>query len=1251
MKKITLALFLLLKLSFSFSQVNLNLGLMAYYPFNGNANDASSNNNNPSFNNATLTTDRFGTPNTAYHFNGTNNYIQIPNSPTINMGSTMSIALWVKPTGFYTGACYNNMLMMKGITDIANAGNYSLRFADAVGGCGPSPNTAQEVFFGDGGALAPTPFVQLNKWYSVIWTYDGTTAKIYIDCVLKGSSVSPGMTFTNAYDLFLGHVNNAIYPYWLNGDLDEVRVYNRALNTDEVNTLGGCNLTSLCNPTFQKRYGGNKADIGSSVAVNADGSYVIGGYTTSFGSGGYDGYLQKIDKTGNIVWSKTFGDGGNDYLYVVKQTPDGGYVAAGRTTSYGGSANGVAWIVKTDANGALQWAKKYDDGTTNGTIFGDITTTSDGGFAMAGVSNIAGGTANAMVIKTDNNGIVQWAKLFDSFNTDESFAILEDADSLVVSAHQYGQSSSMYDLVIMKLNRANGNVVWARNYDIEGKSNRAYRIYKTVSGYGLAIPDDNSFVTTNPETVILNTNRNGLPLAISKFTHSPNRLIQSYSPTNDGGYVVTESEWNNPSSDIALIKVNNTGSIQWAKTYGGPGFQASPDIKQTADGGYILAAYTSSNSSIPDSNDIYIIKTDSLGNSPGCNNGTTTSTITTPAYNLNSSFVWASITNDNFINTAITPVTADVVPSTTQLCASCSIPADTIINDYSPVIAFDKCKNLVTVVDAAKYKTGDTVLLIQMKGAVIDSTNTASFGNITNYKNAGNYEFNYIKSKYGDIIELRNALTKQYDIPDGKVQLIRVPFYQKLSMPNPITCLPWNGSMGGVLAFNVADTLNLNTDIDVSNKGLRGGQAVQNPLYTCNIDSFYVKNNDGQNAAMKGEGIFATTTLLSGRGKSANGGGGGNAVNSGGAGGGNAGAGGHGGKQYVGACNVNFDNGGVEGAALTLNNTANKIFLGGGGGAGQQNDIQLAGGGNGGGIAIITAGYLKSNGFKIRSTGQTVTHLVTINDDGKSAGGAGGTILLNVNNFIDASAFDVSGGNGDYVTNNLAKHGPGGGGGGGAVWFKQNALPALSSAIATGGSNGTNTSFSSDPWGATAGQNGSTIFGLQSPVDIVPFTATFDSAKLHIEVKSCTNFKFWGLDNAITSQIVKWQWSVGDGYTDTVQTFTHNYLSPGTYPVKLTATDIYGCVMVFKVDLTVLCRCEAIKIITPNPARDIVTISGLGCGTNSLVLYDMLGQKIADITGDHPSETFDISNLAKGMYVIRVINNNKVVKNLKVEKL
>lgn len=112
------------------AQVNLEEGLVAYYPFKGNSNDASGNNNHPVFNNANLTSDRFGQPNEAYHFNGVDNYMQILNSPSLNMPNTeLSLSLWVKVNGFNPN-CGGSTLIKKGREGLDRTGYYYLRFSD-----------------------------------------------------------------------------------------------------------------------------------------------------------------------------------------------------------------------------------------------------------------------------------------------------------------------------------------------------------------------------------------------------------------------------------------------------------------------------------------------------------------------------------------------------------------------------------------------------------------------------------------------------------------------------------------------------------------------------------------------------------------------------------------------------------------------------------------------------------------------------------------------------------------------------------------------------------------------------------------------------------------------------------------------------------------------------------------------------------------------------------------------------------------
>lgn len=228
----------------STAQPNLKKGLMAYYPFNGNANDESGNNNNAVKNNATPSTDRFGKANSAYHFNGIYQYIQVPNKASLNFNNQISISVWVRPTGFYYGICHASQLISKGGGNY-NPGNYALRFDDALytgsKGCdGNICDTLHQNFRGTGTVLAPYPgdFIQKNKWYNVLYTNDGDTARLYVDCELKYAVHFPE-TFTNDEDLFFGKSDDEFFPYWLNGDLDDIRIYNRALSNEEVFLL--CN--------------------------------------------------------------------------------------------------------------------------------------------------------------------------------------------------------------------------------------------------------------------------------------------------------------------------------------------------------------------------------------------------------------------------------------------------------------------------------------------------------------------------------------------------------------------------------------------------------------------------------------------------------------------------------------------------------------------------------------------------------------------------------------------------------------------------------------------------------------------------------------------------------------------------------------------------------------------------------------------------------------------------------------------------
>lgn len=229
---------------------SLELGLVAYYNFNNSSlKDSSGNNNDIVFNNATLTTGRSGIPNSAFLFDGHSSYMKVLNSPSLNPNKITLMAT-VKVKGFYDGTCHANQILGKGFPDQVN-GFYAVRFLDIYNDCYQPVNVNTEFFAGAYGdqpsgnissASADTSFIQTERWYNVIYTYDGNESRIYVDGNLKGVEQKTAVFTPNTQDLFIGRHENPEFPYWFNGVIDEIRIYDRALCACEISKL---NYTKL----------------------------------------------------------------------------------------------------------------------------------------------------------------------------------------------------------------------------------------------------------------------------------------------------------------------------------------------------------------------------------------------------------------------------------------------------------------------------------------------------------------------------------------------------------------------------------------------------------------------------------------------------------------------------------------------------------------------------------------------------------------------------------------------------------------------------------------------------------------------------------------------------------------------------------------------------------------------------------------------------------------------------------------------
>ncbi len=377
-----------------------------------------------------------------------------------------------------------------------------------------------------------------------------------------------------------------------------------------------------------------------------------------------------------------------------------------------------------------------------------------------------------------------------------------------------------------------------------------------------------------------------------------------------------------------------------------------------------------------------------------------------------------------------------------------------VVNSYYSVLAVDPIRDGVKLNTVAGLAPQDKVLLIQMKGASINTTSGSAYGygDTTALNNAGNYEIHTVCAIRNDSAFFVNDVLNNYTIAD-KVQLVKFGYYVNANVNGALTANTWNNTSGtgGVIALFVEQNLTLNNIITADSRGFAGGASVvSGPICLNTHGNNYYNGNVAagttQNGAFKGESIVERPAAESG-GKSApaNGGGGGNDHNNSGGGGANLGRGGAGGGNSGNtACKQAWVS---EGGKPLSSWGGTKIFFGGGGGAGHKNNVSQSQGGAGGGLIFIHAANIIGNGFLITSSGGAGG---ASQSDGAGGGGGGGTVIMDVASYTGSLTILAEGGPGgqsDDGLNNKLCFG-GGGGGGGTVYFSGSTPPI---AVSTNG--------------------------------------------------------------------------------------------------------------------------------------------------------------------------------------------------------
>jgi hypothetical protein len=586
-----------------------------------------------------------------------------------------------------------------------------------------------------------------------------------------------------------------------------------------------------------------------------------------------------------------------------------------------------------------------------------------------------------------------------------------------------------------------------------------------------------------------------------------------------------------------------------------------------------------------------------------------------------------------------------------------------VVNTYHKVTNINTTDAVLTLDNANGLNTLDKVLIIQMKGADIETrtSGNAQYGSVKNLNNTGKYEIATICKVQGKNVTMVNKLANTYDV-SNKVQLVKIFRYESALVTGKLEAASWDNTTGtgGILAIMVSNTLTLNAPISADGKGFKGGQFLKSGNYCVDnvARDYYYDASDlsPQWGASKGESIYELTSQITGgRGAIANGGGGGNNHNAGGAGGANKSKGGNGGNNTTtDGCRSDYP--GIGGYALVSDNT--RLFPGGGGGAGHGNNTVQTGGGNGGGIIFISARTVVSNGYSISANGQAGSNTI---GDGASGGGAAGTIIMNVNIFADQTSIAAVGGAGGTIDNegfSARCFGEGGGGSGGVIYFS-NASAPLGVSVAGGvkGNKINSPGCGGNPGSGTSGDNGSIVtnYAYVQPQLIssgCPEAASLPLKLVYFKVSQRANqataeWKVEFPEDAaryiLQRRAANENWI--DAYTIPAEERTAIYkktdgaLATGIYLYRLKIMEKNGFVAYSPIQQITI-KAEDLNRLTiyPNPATNEINIVTPTQQDNWLNMYDMKGRLVYQkrITANDLVIKQDISFLQEGVYMIQV---------------
>ncbi len=299
-------------------------------------------------------------------------------------------------------------------------------------------------------------------------------------------------------------------------------------------------------------YGGPLNDYGYGVQQTADGGYIAVGSYRHSGSD-YDAWLIKVDSNGSLEWDRTYGGSGGDDGHSVQQTSDGGYIIAGGTYSYGVIWD--VWLIKTYANGTEEWNRVFGGGGYQAASC--VQQTSDGGYIVSGYTTPYHPFPwDAWLIKTDRYGNREWDYTYGGGGGEYGASVRQTVDGGFICAgftDSYG--AGLQDFGLIKTSQ-NGAVEWNRTFGGSGVE-EAYCVQQTTDGGYIMAGTTSSYGASNKDIWLVKTDANGDSIWTQTFGGSGQDAGSCVQQTTDGGYIIagTTSSYGAGNEDIWLIRL------------------------------------------------------------------------------------------------------------------------------------------------------------------------------------------------------------------------------------------------------------------------------------------------------------------------------------------------------------------------------------------------------------------------------------------------------------------------------------------------------------------------------------------------------------------------------------------------------------------------------------------------------------------------------------------------------------------------